>query len=736
MNKKTITGKITNVIYKNGDYHICKIETNDNQTCTISINHNVIKPGLVANFTGSFVKNKYGDQFKCDYFIEKIPNTKDGFIAYLQSGSFKGVGAVTAKKIADFLGENPLEKLKEDIDIILSVPKIKKDILESIKETWVSNSVKTEITILLQQYGITGASVDKIYKKFGAASINVVTNNPYKLIYYVKGIGFKLADKIALSIGIEKDSEIRLVECIKYVVDNNSSYGSCYLTEKQVIDNIIDLIGDIDSELIKKTLLSTDNIIKLTLNDEVRYYSKDIYKAENFVLLSLKSMLNIVFEADVYNLVDDSSLSDEQKLAVIGALSNKISILTGGPGCGKTYTTKTIVNTLIDMNKCFAICAPTGKAAIRSTEVIGHKAKTIHRLLEIDPESGDFIHNINNKLKYDFIIIEESSMIDIKLMSNLLEAIDDNTQLLFVGDQDQLPPVGAGSPFKDMIQSGLIPTYRLNKIFRQALTSKIITYAHSINKGQDVYIESPILEPRLWQSTTDCLFIDSEFSNNLRCMDKKSTLYYGKEMDIIFTIKRLYSETIKKYRGYDDIQILIPKRIGSFGVNTVNTIIQDLVNPIENFSQQIIIKGDKFFRLNDKVIHTQNNYNLGGGVFNGEIGKITKIDIPNSKCVVSYPNKDVTYSKSDMVDLELAFAITIHKSQGSEFDCVILPILNEYGIMLERSLIYTALTRAKKLAIFLGQRQPLIKAIKTVNTNKRQTSLCELLVNESVNVSI
>jgi len=729
MSGTKIEGRLTKILYKSGEYHVCLVE-NETLTANVIINQENIKPGLIAEFIGEWGTNKkYGEQFKCTYFIEKLPNTRAGFIGYLKSDTFKGIGDVTAKRIVDFLGADPLSKLKEDVNVILSVPKVKKTLLESIKQTWVANTVKAEITILLQQHGINGVNVSKIYEKFGAASINTINKNPYTLIYCIKGIGFKQADRIAESVGIEADSELRVVECLKYVIENNSTYGSCYLTESQVTYNVIELIGSITKDRIRETLVNINDIKKITIDGEDRYYSKSIYYAENSVLMILKDMVNMGHDMGVYDFIDDTTLSDEQKDAVFGCLSNKISILTGGPGCGKTYTTKTIINTLNHMGKSFAICAPTGKAAMRSTEVIGHKATTIHRFLEFDPVEFGFVHNYHNKLKYDYIIVEESSMIDIKLMASLLEAVDDHTQILFVGDKDQLSPVGAGSPFKDMIQSDIIPTYRLNKIFRQAMSSKIITHAHKINNGESVYIESPLADQGLWKSSTDCMFIDSDFDNGDKIVSTKSTLYYGH--DIVYTIKRLFTETIKKFRGYDDVQILIPKRIGNLGVNSVNKIIQDCVNPISNFSQQIVFK-DKQFRLNDKVIHTQNNYNLGGGVFNGEIGKITQIDIVNGTCVVSYPNRDIKYKKQDMQDLDLAFAITIHKSQGSEFDCVILPMLPEYGIMLERSLVYTALTRAKKLAIFVGQRQSLIKSIMTVNTKKRQTSLCELLVNDNL----
>ena len=732
-----LIGKVKRVIYKSDDFNICSVSIDDSDKnglkcldMVVSVNHPNIKKGFMAEFSGEFdINSKYGKQFKAKFAIEQLPDTSKGFKVYLKSGLFKGIGEVTANKIVDFLGDNPVGKIKDNPDIILDVPGVKKTLLEGIKEVWLSNTIKSEIIVFLQQNGITGVNLEKIYDRYRENSISVITKNPYILIEEIDGIGFRMADKIALKMGLDEDSETRYTECLKYILESDTNYGSCYLTKEQLVDKVWSLINKKDIDLIDRALLS-DKVVKLTLCGEDRYYSLRLYNAEQSVVNIIKDMLlqqsNVVENVSV----NDTTLSGEQKLAVIGALSNKISILTGGPGCGKTYTTKTIVDNLTESFKEVIICAPTGKAAARSSEVIGHKAMTIHRLLEFDFVAKNFTKNYDNPINCDYLIVEESSMIDIKLMASLLDSIPEDCQVLFVGDHEQLPPIGPGSPFKDMINSGAVPSYRLNKIFRQGLNSDIVKSAHSISKGSPVNLMSPIVNPEIWSSDTDFMFLESDLNDGRRSSDypKESTLHYN--MDIKKMIVKLYTDTIKKYRSIRDIQILIPKRVGVVGCDNINSMIQDIVNP--DLNNQILLNSGKRFRLNDKVIHVKNNYELE--VFNGEIGKIISINGKDRTCVVSYDNKMVSYSTQDLNQIELAFAITIHKSQGSEFDCVIMPIISEHTHMSDRSLLYTGITRAKKLCVVIGRKRSFYQGVATVKTDKTQTSLCELItVNDREN---
>jgi exodeoxyribonuclease V alpha subunit len=628
----------------------------------------------------------------------------------------------------DFLGDDPVKTLKEEPEKILQTPKVKLELLETVKNTFLENSVVNEILIVLRDYDISMVNALKIFNRYGKKSIGVIKNNPYVLSYEVSGIGFILADKIALSFGFDRFSKIRITEAIKYTLNTNSSYGSSYMLKDEVICETNKLLCfPLDSSYVKDVLINSNDFSVLDINGENRYYSKELYDAEHNIRNCILNLLNGKVKILKGVKVNKDGLSDDQRKAVEGALKNPISILTGGPGCGKTFSTKTIIKYIMMTGKKYAICAPTGRAAMRSSEIIGCEAYTIHRLLEYNPGYEAFTKNEDNPLNYEYIIVEESSMIDIRLMSSLLSAVSPNTQILFVGDHDQLPPIGPGSPFKDMIDVGIIPVYKLTTIFRQALDSNIITYAHAINKGEKVEIDSPIYNPKVWDSKVDCLFIDSDLKRDgeNKC-SQYSTLRYG--FDIIETIVKLYSTTIKKYKNYTDIQILIPMRVGKVGTNTINHLIQEVVNPLVH-NKEINI-GAKRFRLNDKVIHTQNNYNLD--VFNGEIGIITEIDSESLTCSVQYPTKLIKYDKKDIVDLELAYAITIHKAQGCEFECVILPLLKDYGRMLQRQLVYTALTRAKKMAIFIGSKHALNIAIHTSHENKRKTSLKELIMESQV----
>jgi len=652
------------------------------------------------------------------------------------SGVFKGVGEATADKIVDYLGDNPLDIFKNDIDKILTVPKVPLKKLQAIKDAWILNTETNEIIVFLKQYGITSANVHKIYEKYGNKTIAILRKNPYLLIKDIEGIGFRSADKIALSMGLAKDSSERIKECIKYVIEQSIIHGHCYLLRSQIIKETNALLEQTLTDLINDSLEDLEKIKEIkrvTINESERFYNNAIYNHEQKCAEVICRLICKGEKEFNYDFLPNVELSDQQNDAVIGALSNYISILTGGPGAGKTYTTKTIVKALLEAGYSVVICAPTGKAAQRSKELIGFdNTLTIHRLLQYSYEINGFEYNEDNPLTYDYIIVEESSMINTLLMSSLLRAIGSDTQVLFVGDHDQLPPISAGNPFKDMIFSNMIPTYKLTKIFRQGLDSNIIKFAHEINNGIVPQIQSPLVTPSLWTDKIDCLFIDSGFvenHTNSNQYSKYTTMYYN--MNIIQMLIKLYTETIKKYRNILDVQILIPKRIGDLGTNVINLKIQDAVNPLLPEENEIII-GEKRFRLNDKVIHVVNNYKLGDGVFNGEIGVIVGLNKLDSTCKIKFDNREVEYARKDMYDLELAYAITIHKSQGSEFEAVILPLMNEYNIMLHRPLIYTGLTRAKKLAVFLGERQALAKSVKSIDSNKRQTSLSEIISDKNI----
>lgn len=739
-----IVGVLNKILFKNEEngYHVLTIDIGDDLK---DINVTIIQPNLFEGVTYEFkgewtVHPKFGNQFKANFALEMQPSTKAGLIAYLRSSFFPGIGPVIAHRIIEHFGDNIIEVLNKDSDQLLKVSGISKAKLTAIKASWEQNKEINEIMMFLQQFNISTLFANKIYEFYGKNCVNQILTNPYKLTNDISGVGFTTADKIALQAGFAEDGPERIKACINYILEQGTLDGHCYLMSEQIAIRSTELLKvDIKGKVqaLLNSLEKSNEIKSIILpKEDKRYYSRKIFFNETYCaekIHALKENESILHVDEKLLDIDKDviKLSEEQIAAVRGVIVHGISVLTGGPGVGKTQTTKKIVQVLRALNKNIVLAAPTGRASQRMTEVIGSEASTIHRLLSWDHINGGFLKNENNPIIADFIIIDESSMLDINLAASLLRATQYDTQILFIGDFDQLPPVGPGDFFKDIIASGIIPVYRLNKIFRQGKESLIIKHAHSINAGEIPNIETPLLKPEIWTNGNDCSFIDSGVSEPYKNKNEHpawSSLRYG--LNITDMIVKLYTEIIPKYLGKEmEIQILIPMNIGDMGTIRVNSIIQNLINPSESGKSEIKMK-DKLFRSGDKVIQTKNNYDLG--VFNGDIGKIISINEVSSELIVRYSEeREVQYKKSEIFELDLAYAISIHKSQGSEFDCVILPITMQHYRMLFRNLIYTGLTRAKKYAIFIGQRKALDIAVENNNYEKRQTSLKLMLMSDS-----
>lgn len=734
-----IVGVLTRIIFKNEDngYHVLSVDIPNLDDTKITVTQPNLHEGVTYEFHGEWTVNPtFGNQFKAERAFEVQPSSKEGLRAYLQSSFFPGIGPVIANRIVEHFGGDVIDIINKEPDRLLKVNGVSKSKLVAIKAAWEENKEINEIMMFLQQYGISSLYATKIYEKYKKNCIAQVLQNPYKLANDISGIGFVFADKIALQIGFANDSTERVRACIAYVLEQGTLDGHCFLFYNQIKTRCAELLQVDISEKIQILLhsLELNKEIKTwsLLKEEKRYYSRKIFYNETYCAEKINALKDTNFNLKFSDTIlqakkGDVELSAEQLDAVKGVLGHGISILTGGPGCGKTTTTKKIVEVLNYIGKRIVLAAPTGRASQRMTEVIGMEASTIHRLLSWDPVNGGFLKNEVNPIEADFIIIDESSMIDINLAYALLAATSYNTQILFIGDADQLEPVGPGSFFKDIIFSGVIPVYRLNVIFRQGKESMIIKYAHEINNGIVPSIDTPLLNPAIWTDGTDCSFIDSGFpegNKDRREYPVWSSLRYG--FEVTNMIVKLYTEIMPKYIGNDkEIQILIPMNIGDMGSIRINSIIQESVNPHIAGKQQIKMK-ERIFRLNDKVIQIKNNYDLG--VFNGDIGKVIDIDEAKIKLTVRFSeNREVIYSKTDIFELNLAYAISIHKSQGSEFDCVIIPLMMQHYRMLERSIVYTGLTRAKKYAVFIGQRKSLELAVETKETRIRQTSLRHML---------
>ena len=814
---ETVQGIVERVAFhnpENGWAVLRVMPFNNPQQETVIVHQTKVFAGATMEFRGTWtVHPQFGRQFQATEAVEKKPATTAALEKYLGSGLIKGVGPKTAKKIVKHFREKTLDVFEDEIEKLTEVPGIAQKKLQTISEAWNEHRAIRNVMMFLQSHGISTLYAVRIYKEYGDNAIPHVTEDPYRLANDFYGIGFFSADKVALSIGIDKDSPQRIMAGIRHVLAASRDFGHCYLTESQIRvqvkelleleleDRLPDLLNQMamEGQLMLRQLVTSGGI------SESCYYSKSLYFDELYVSKKISGMGNPP-EVDReriekwiirYCKVNDVSLSDEQAAAVRDIVCNRFSILTGGPGCGKTTTTLIIVKLMEAMGLKVLLAAPTGRAAQRMTEVIGSEAKTIHRLLEW--QIGKFNMNEETPLDVEFLIVDECSMLDINLTASLLKAVPERCQVLFIGDADQLPSVGAGNVLRDIIDSGMVPCLRLTKIFRQAQQSLIIKYAHQINNGDMPYIDSPFKKPEIWQKDCDCLFIDADEATreqlsfiakvkklydiktpeleqdtddnanlyefrtkeplipyeteltipkkfqhvNLDALSKAgdrieelksvlkkvhpwSSLHYGFTASDI--VKKLYLEWIPKYFGNTcEIQILSPMTRGSLGTINLNRIIQEAANPQQEGKRQLKV-GERIFREGDRVIHRRNNYDLG--VFNGDIGVIQEIDNEELTCTVSFfpNNREVLYQRDDILELDMAYAITIHKSQGSEFEAVIVPVLTQHFKMLFRNLIYTGLTRARKLTVFVGTRKSLAMAVQNQDTRQRQTALQELLV--------
>ena len=671
-----------------------------NETLVVKIIEPTI--GTCLKVTGEWIRNsKFGMQFSASDWEEVLPTTKKGIEAYLSSGLIKGVGPVYAKKIVDYFGEKAIEVLENTPERLMEIKGLGTKKYEMIVESWKKSSNIRNLMMFFKQYDLSTRLIIKINNLYGEDAINVVKENPYTLIS-IEGIGFKTADRIALNLGFDMESPRRIEAGISYTIQAMCDDGDSFVYPKDLLYETSNLL-EVDEELITPVISDmVDGGDLVDCNGKIYLYY--IYNSEVNVAGKIRQLLHTTphtrfMKTSIDDLESRTGYKyDELQIkAIQTAIDNNVMVLTGGPGTGKTTTTKGIIEMLTGMGLTIILAAPTGKAAKKMSETTGREAKTIHRLLEYNPATG-CAYNEYAPLPYDVVIVDECSMINIMLMSTLMSAIAPTTKVIMIGDIDQLPAIGPGNVLGDIIDSETVPVIKLNRIFRQAQDSNIIMNAHRIKNGEPIVVSN--------KKDSDFFVIECR-------------------QDVIEETVDLVKRRLPL--AYDceplDVQVLTPMKKCTVGVDNLNVALQDALNP-----DRISLKRGKYeFREGDKVIQTVNNYEKD--VFNGDGGFITKIDLDEKIVHILFDDRELEYTYPEMEEIQLAYAMTIHKSQGSEYKIVVIPITYANKIMMERNLIYTAITRAKEICVIIGEKRMVDLAIGNVSNYERNTMLKERIQN-------
>ena len=765
-----LEGEVIEIIYKNETNSYCiavlKLDKDamkskneqSNQVSLLSLNNSDIDKlddettivgylpfvniGDTLKVVGNFVEHpEYGKQFKVNIFEKKMPETTKALERYLANCGIKGVGPATAKNIVDMFGEDTLNIFKFEPEKLSQVKGITKDKALEIATTFIENWEVWQLVGFLDKFGIGPQSAEQIYKKLGVNAIEQIEANPYILIDLVAKVNFEQIDKMALDLGIEYNNEKRIRSGIKHALILMTYNGHCCTRYENLVEFVKKLLKVSENE-IEDTLINMkakEDIVLEERDGSEWVYLYDYYKAEDEItrrLIDLDNYSNIKkidkFDKELKLFEKKSSieLSERQIEAIKAINENNVCVITGGPGTGKTTIIKTIIDIFKHNEMKPVLCAPTGRAAKKMTETTGEEAKTLHRLLEIGKVS-DENQGYNTDISVapidgDIVIVDEMSMVDLFLMNYLCKALYKGTKLVLVGDVDQLPSVGPGNVLKDIIESERITTITLNKIFRQAARSKIIVNAHRVNEGRGFITKQEI------EDMTDNTFLDDFFYVDERNKEK-----------ILYNIITLSGERLKNYGNYDflkNIQVITPTKKGELGTKELNKILQQTVNPSSETKSEKKY-GDSIFREGDRIMQIKNNYDIywerkepyfesGSGVFNGEFGNISLIDDFNKQVKIRFDDdKEVWYQYNELEQIEHAYAITVHKAQGSEFDVVIMPISQTAPMLLTRNLLYTGMTRARKLLIVIGNKNIIDFMINNADNKLRNTGLAYKLKN-------
>ncbi len=711
VSESKLCGTIERITYFNEEHNYCVARAKcegERELITIVGTFAAINVGEFVEMTGEWQSHKeYGRQFKVSDYIVKLPNTIIGIKKYLGSGLIRGIGPKMAERITNHFKAATIEVIEKTPRALLEIDGIGDWRLERISESWKTQSEIRSIMIFLQKYSISTSIATKIYKRYGENSITLLSENPYRLADDIYGIGFKSADRIALSMNIPEDSDVRAHACVIYCLGQQVGEGHVFTCKEKLFEELkqfIDITPPRFEGIIEK--MHADKDIVVENGDQVyldALYFSEVRAAKNIVRIFQTPFKKIICEVDsVISKIESSSkikYSPLQLEAINTALISKAMVLTGGPGTGKTTTIRGIIRAFKMLGLSVLQCAPTGRAAKKMEESTGEVSKTIHRLLEFSPGGKGFLKGPNDPLDCDVLICDEVSMIDIVLMHHLLKAIAPHAKIVLIGDINQLPSVGPGSVLKDIIGSKIIPVISLDRIFRQDEKSLIITNAHRINNG-----EMPFFPDKTdGGALSDFYFIEKE--------DQAATAA---------TIIKMVTERIPDkfaLRPIDDVQVLCPMYRGECGVTSLNGVLQGALNK----STLELFHKTRKFKLGDKVIQNENDYKKN--VFNGDIGKISDVRTQDRSLVIDFPQGQIEYEYNDLDSLELAYAITIHKSQGSEYPAVVIPVLTSHFIMLQRNLLYTAVTRAKMLVVLVGTKKAIYIALGNNKVVDRNSNL-------------
>jgi exodeoxyribonuclease V alpha subunit len=714
--QEVLAGLVERVTYHNAENGFCvlRIKARGHRELVTVVGHAAtIAAGEWITAAGEWVNDRtHGQQFKTRFMRTSAPTSIDGIEKYLSSGMIRGIGPVYAKKMVKAFGEKVFDIIEAEPDRLREVDGIGPVRAQRITAAWAEQKIVREIMVFLHSHGVGTARAVRIFKTYGADAVQVMTENPYRLARDIRGIGFKTADAIAMKLGIEKTAMIRVRAGISYALTEAMDEGHCGLPTEELTPLAVELL-EVDTGLVQTAMdleLADGTVIAHSVGETACIFLGGLYRAEKVIAERLLRLANgtlpwpYIDPEKALPWIEQKTgltLAKSQIAAIRLALLSKVLVITGGPGVGKTTIVNSILRILAAKGANLLLCAPTGRAAKRMTEATGFEAKTIHRLLEVDPKGGGFKRSSDNPLECDLLVVDETSMVDVMLMQALLKAVPDHAALLIVGDIDQLPSVGPGQVLADIISSGAVPVVRLTEIFRQAAQSRIITSAHRINQGSIPDLSKP-------EGDSDFYFVQAD--------DPETA---------VPRIIELVKTRIPKRFGLDpirDIQVLCPMNRGGAGARSLNIELQAALNPA---GERKVERFGWTFAPGDKVMQIENDYDKE--VYNGDIGYVDDVDPDAGELTASFDGRGVSYGFGELDTLVPAYAATIHKSQGSEYPAVVIPVMTQHYTMLQRNLLYTGVTRGKRLVVLVGQKKAVAIAVRNVSGRRRWSKLSEWL---------